>query len=368
MSLKKPTVEQYHTNDLNNRDDARWSHPELVNLWGAGNADAVNMCLDPKADVEKRRKRLKKLTDQSAQLMAQFGYDPFKGTDFMEEGQGFGHLEEFECPGSPEDPNQTHHVYAVIPDKKKKHRPVIFFIMGGCFFMQDPRLYPQLLRWGKKFDAVVVSPKYSTLLDGSYPLQINECHAAYQWMIDNADMLGVDADRCVVFGLSTGAQLAASLAFRLKRYGITPRGCVLCDPMIDDRGSYPSSRLVKSSSDARLAHAMYTAYVGAENVGLDYLGPEAFANHATVDECRGLCPMFVNAGESDQDRDPAIEFASKCLQANVFTTLHIWGGAGHATLFNSSEGSLSERFYAEVFGAISDCLTYDLRRPWTVEQ
>ena len=367
MATKKARVEAIHTNPDLDRDDARWSHPELADLWGAGNADAVNMCLDPKADVEKRKKRLRRLADGSASLMAEMGYDPFAGTDFLEDGQDFGKLVEYECPGCPEDPEAVHGVYAVIPDRPKRRRPVIFFIMGGCFFMQDPRLYPQLLRWAKRFNAVVVSPKYSTLLDGRYPLQVNECHAAYQWMLDNAEMLQINPDKVVIFGLSTGAQLAASLAFRLKRYGFTPRGCVLCDPMIDDRGTFPSSRITKSSSDARLAHAMYVGYVGEENVGLDYLGPEAFANHATVDECKGLCPMFINAGESDQDRDPAIQFASKLYEAGVFTTLRVWGGAGHATLFNSTEGPLSERFYADLFGDIQDCLKYDLRRPWTAE-
>jgi acetyl esterase/lipase len=364
MAVKKPLIEATCGRDREDRNDPKWAHPELADFWNAGNSDVVDMCLDEAVDPEKRAKRLDKVIRTSVAFFEQMGYNPYEGTDFMDGGD-YGKLQEFECKGSPEDPDETHGVYAVIPDKKKKGRPCIFFVMGGCFYMQVPELYPQLLRWAKRFDAVCVAPKYSTLLDGGYPLQINECHAGYQWMLDNADMLGIDPDNVVMFGLSTGAQLAASLAFRLKRYGITPKGCVLCDPMIEDRCCYPSSWIIKDTGDARLAHKLFLGYVGPENVGMSYLGPEAFANHATVDECRGLCPMTIMVGESDQDRDVAIDFAGKLLAADVACSLHIWRGAAHATLFNSSGSDMSDRFFEVLYGDISDFFKYDFRRPWT---
>lgn len=345
------------------RNDPSWAHPELRDFWAAGNADVVNMCCDESIPLEKRQKRLSKMIRMSCSMLASQGVDPFGGKDTTD-ADGFGKLETFTCGGCPEEPEGAEHeVYALIPEKKtRRKRPAIYFVMGGCFFMQEPMLYPQLLRWAKQYDAVVVTPRYSTLLDAQYPAQVNECHAGYQWMIDNAEELGLDPDRVVLFGLSTGAQLALALAFRLKRYGITPRGCVLADPMIEDRFVYESSKIVRDAGDARLARTMFAGYVGEENLGSDEFGPEAFPNRATVEDCAGLCPLFIHVGESDQDRDPVMEFAGKCYAAKVPCSTHVWYGAAHATLWNSSGSSMSERFFDVLHGDIRDCLTYDLRR------
>jgi acetyl esterase/lipase len=367
MPYKEPLLEENYGRNTDNRNDAKWSHPELTDWWAAGNADVVNMCCDEDTPLEKRQKRLKKMIDTSTNWLEGQGYLPFEGKDFGE-GNGFGVLKSFACHGTPEEgADAEHEVYAVIPNQKsRKPRGVIYFVMGGCFFMQEPSLYPELLRWAARFNVVVVSPRYSTLLDARYPTQINEAHAGYIWMQENAEMLGVNPDNAVLFGLSTGAHLALSLAFRLKRYGVTPKGCVLADPMIEDRNIFESSKIIKDSGDARLTHTLFTSYVGFENCGTNYIGPEAFGNHATADECKGLCPVFLHVGESDQDRDPAMDFISKLHKARVPASLHVWLGAAHATLWNSSGTSMSERFFNILYGDIKDCLSYDLRRPWVV--
>ena len=348
---------------VDDRNDATWAHPELRDFWAAGNADVVHMCCDESIPIEKRRKRLEKMIKLSSDMLASQGVNPLEGKDTTD-ADGFGTLQAFRCHGCPDEPEGAEHeVYALIPEKKsRRKRPAIFFIMGGCFFMQEPALYPELLRWAKQFNAIIVTPRYSTLLDAHYPTQLDECHAGYQWMLENAEELGIDPDRVVLFGLSTGAQLAIALAFRLKRYGIVPRGCVVADPMVEDRGTYESSRIVRDAADARLSHLMFYNYVGPENLGLGYIGPEAFPNHATVEECEGLCPLFIHVGESDQDRDPVIDFAGKCYAAKVPCSTHVWFGAAHATLWNSRGTAMSERFFEVLHGDIRDCLTYDLRR------
>lgn len=64
---------------------------------------------------------------------------------------------------------------------------------------------------------------------------INDLHAAYAWMVKNADKLNIDPDKIVLIGNSSGGHLATALSFRLKRYGYQPRGCVVTMPITDDR-------------------------------------------------------------------------------------------------------------------------------------
>jgi acetyl esterase/lipase len=365
MPYKKNIKEAAYGRDKDDRNDVKWAHPELKEWWVAGNADMIDMLCDENVPLEKRKKRLEKVRIASIDMYKNKGIDPFAGTDSKEDGSNYGHLKEFDIKGCPEAPDDDCKVYAVIPNvRSEKPRPAIFWIMGGAFFTQTPGIFPEILRWSKKFNCIMVLADYRTPLDAQYPSQINDLHAGYQWMLDNADMLNIDPDNVTLFGESTGAHLALCMAFRLKRYGITPRGVVVNDPMVDDRNYTESCKLIKDPCDATRVHNMFATYVGWENCGTNYLGPEAFANHATVDECKGLCPMFINIGESDQDRDATMDFAKKLYAARVPCSLHIWEGAAHATLWYSRKTGMAMRFWNNLYGDIQNCMDYDLRRPW----
>ena len=353
--------------DKDDRNDVRWAHPELVKYWVAGNGDVIGDLCDESVPVEERRKTLEAMVRGVVAANRERGYDPFEGRDFKEEGQNYGQLHEYHAKGCPEAPDDDVKLWALEPYERKEMRPVIFYCMSGAMFTHHPGIFFDTLRWAKRFDCVMVIPNYRTPLDARYPGQINDIHAAYLWMLDNAEMLGIDPDNVTLFGESTGAHYALSTCFRLKRYGITPRGCVVNDAMVDDRNFYESSKIIKEPCDAGRAHMMHVAYVGKENVGSNYLGPEAYANHATVEECKGLCPMFINIGESDQDRDATMAFASKLYAARVPCSLHVWEGASHATLYYARKTPTSQIFWSTLFNDIRCCMTYDMRRPWAWE-
>ena len=107
-------------------------------------------------------------------------------------------------------------------------------------------------------------------------------------------------------------------------------------------------------------------YYGPENVGSPYLGPEAFANRATIEECKGLPPIVMNVGESDMERDYVLDFARKCYAARVPCSVHVWQGCGHGSLWFTTEGEcrMADRFWNNFYGDIMDCFEYDMRRPW----
>lgn len=334
MPYAKNLKESSYRRDADDRNDIKWAHPELVKWWVAGNADMIDMLCDESIPMEKRKKRLAKLTKASIEMYQSKGLDVWKGLDSKESGSDYGHLERFQIKGCPEDPEADCSVSVLIPNEKAETpKPVIFYVMGGALFTHTPEIFAEILRFAKKFNCVTVVPDYSTPLDGVYPLQINQLHAGYKWMVDHAEELNIDPDNVTIFGESSGAHLGLSLAFRLKRYGYQPRGCVVNDPMVDDRNYFESNKIIKDPCDATRTHTMFATYVGWENCGTNFLGPEAFANHASVEECKGLCPIFLNIGESDQDRDATIEFAKKLYAAKVPCSLHVWEGAAHATLY-----------------------------------
>lgn len=71
-------------------------------------------------------------------------------------------------------------------------------------------------------DAVVVSLEYLLAPEHLFPAQIENVDAAWDWLVESAQHLGVDVDQLVVCGDSAGGQLAASLCQRLRDKGLAP--------------------------------------------------------------------------------------------------------------------------------------------------
>ena len=347
------------------RSDVRWAHPELAQWWEYGIASFIAGLCNEEIPLEERKRKLAERMERTIKGYQEKGYDPFTGTDSKPASNGYGVLREYHAKGCPEAPEDDVKLWVLEPaEKSDAPRPVLFYVMSGALFAHHPGVFTDILRWGARFNCVVVVPYYRTPLDAKYPSQINDIHATYLWMLEHAEELGIDPDNVTLFGESTGAHLALCTAFRLKRYGITPRGCVVNDAMVDDRTCFESSKIYKDKCNTFRTHAMYSAYVGEENIGSSSLGPEAFANRATVEECKGLCPMFINIGESDQDRDATMEFARKLYEARVPCSLHVWEGSAHATMLFARHTGMAQCFWDTLFNDIRCCMSYDMRRPW----
>jgi acetyl esterase/lipase len=347
------------------RNDPRWFHPELQNY--------VAMCLE----METAEGNTLWLCDDSIPLAERLAvrqgiYDAFEGMkqqalDAAPELRDFAENKTYEASGCEEDPDTSVQVLVRTPKARKagEKSPVIFYCMGGALVLACPAMHP-IPELCLKHNAVVVCPLFRTSVDAPYPAAINDVHAAYKWMIENAEKLGIDTDQVIIYGGSSGAHLASCLTFRLKRYGgydVHPRGCILIDPVLDDRYTLPSHRMLFYLNDSRTYHTFNKHYVGETNFGSPYIGPEAFANHALPEECRGLPPMFIHTGEHDAERDVVFEFAQKLYAAEVWTEVHQWGGCFHA-IQQVTDSDLVKRYEALVDSSIEDCLKYDLRRLW----
>lgn len=184
----------------------------------------------------------------------------------------------------------------------------------------------------KFFGAQAFIPYFRSCIDAEYPAAINDLHAAYQYMIDHAEELNIDTDRIIIYGYSSGAHLAASLAFRLKRYnwcgGPMPRGVYSDDGMFDDRENTRSMRILSYTWSGLFNRGANMLYMG-RNFASGFIGPEAFPNHATVEECRGLQPFCITQGQHNVGCDPATEFVMKLNQAGVYCDFYIYGGCNH---------------------------------------
>lgn len=168
-----------------------------------------------------------------------------------------------------------------------------------------------------------------------------------------------------------------ALCHRLKKRGITPRGCLVWVPIIDDRPlpQYRSLSINSAFWGGSDAAQSARQYLGKMNNMVD-VPAEAFPGRATVEECVGLPPTFIHAMANDNGVDQAYDYASKLAAAGVYVELHNWGGSQHCSLSTAAnvldkDDPTAE--YAQLFNAVNekefkDMFENDLRRPWTVEE
>lgn len=106
-----------------------------------------------------------------------------------------------------------------------------------------------------------------------YPLPLDDCTLAWDFLADAAPAWGLDPARMYVGGASAGGALAASLALRLLRAGRPPAGAVLAYPLLH-AGLPPAGRELArtlrghrrlGTFSASSVRWMTTNYVGRAN-------------------------------------------------------------------------------------------------------
>lgn len=342
------------------RNDVRWAHPGLIDEYYIDGRKTVNKLTNPEKPYEKRlNSRNKTYTALEEGKPAFFEANP----EMNEQGETV----HFTIPGCPEEPDTEARVTIRRPKKRRKKMKTIFYIAGGAMLYGTPYMGP-IEEYCYNYNCIVVAPWYRSSLDAPYPAAINDCHAAYKWMIENAAELNINPDKVIITGMSAGAYLDIAVAFRLKRYGYKPRGVVSLDPVFGFEGGELSNQYISDNWDSDQMRRVMKLYLG-ENGEHDDKKPECLPDYATVDDCKGLCPMIIHTTESDAGRDPAIKFAQKLYAAGVYTEIHQWGGTCHATLYNApKDNPIRERYQVIVDGNIKDLLEYDMRREWLNEE
>ena len=124
-----------------------------------------------------------------------------------------------EVPGHDGDPDVAVRVFR--PSGVEGALPTILHIHGGGFVLGSvDGEHASSILLARELQAVVVSVEYRLAPEHPYPAGLHDCYAALSWLAGNADELGVDTDRIVVYGQSAGGGLAAGLAlFARDRHG-----------------------------------------------------------------------------------------------------------------------------------------------------
>jgi len=215
------------------------------------------------------------------------------------------------------------------------------FVMGGI----DVE-HPWVARIARGSNTVVVSVGYRLAPEHRFPAALDDAYAAVMWTAEHATDLGVDPQRIAVAGHAAGAGLAAAVALRARDQGKPAISFQLLNqPELDDRQETWSARNFTDTPfmTRDKVSASWRHYLGSASAS-------PYAAPARATDLSGLPPAYIATAEFDPNRDEAIVYAQRLMEAGVPVELHQWRGTFHGSQAVLSAG-VSQRQMAEL-GAV----------------
>ena len=250
------------------------------------------------------------------------------------------------------DANVSVHVFR--PASARPRTPALLWIHGGGMVLGDAAQDSGFCRLvADQLNIVVVSVEYRLAPEHPFPVPLEDCYTALQWLARQPD---IDPARIAIGGQSAGAGLAAALALLAKERGkIRPVLQLLSYPMLDDRTT------IRTDIDPRGLRLWSPA---SNRFGWRaYLGPPTadgnvppLAAPARYDDLSGLPPAWIGVGTNDLFHDEDVTYARRLQQAGVASTLHVVSGAYHNFDAIEAKASISRAFVKAQRTALDEAL------------
>jgi acetyl esterase/lipase len=209
--------------------------------------------------------------------------------------------------------------------------PVVVYLHGGGWIIGSWITHDLLTRrLAVGADAAVAFVEYSLAPEAKYPVQIEQCYAAAQWVKEQGAAGGFDAGRIAVAGDSAGGNVAAVLALMAKQRGDIQ--------FVHQSLYYPMTDALAEETESMRTYkdGPYGSAAGAAWFWNSYLSDGASRSdllvsplQATLDDLEGLPPALVIVDENDVLRDQGEAYADKLREAGVPTTSVRFNGTIH---------------------------------------
>ncbi|MEM9465416.1 MAG: alpha/beta hydrolase [Actinomycetota bacterium] len=167
--------------------------------------------------------------------------------------------------------------------------------------------------------AVVISVDYRLGPEHPFPADVVDSLAAYQWVVDHADGLGVDPARVGVGGTSQGGKISAAISQQRRRDGLAvPLAQLLLYPGIDatwEGGSRESMAEAWPLGEATLQ--FFAAAAGID----EQAATDRRASPGLEENLAGQPPALVVTAGFDPLRSQGDDYAARLADAGV-TVIH----------------------------------------------
>lgn len=199
--------------------------------------------------------------------------------------------------------------------------PAVLYLHGGGWVLGGIETHARIVHEiALGAEAAVVFPHYTLAPEARFPVAIEQCYAAAQWMQTHGRRYGIDAGRIAVAGDSAGANLAAAVAQRAGEHRGPPFHLqVLMCPALRSpvkTGSYEefAEGLNLTREDMQWFWKMY---VPDRTLWRE---PAAAPLNASSETLARVAPAVILTAECDVLRDDGELYARRLFEAGVQVT------------------------------------------------
>ncbi|THF85487.1 alpha/beta hydrolase [Deinococcus sp. KSM4-11] len=177
-------------------------------------------------------------------------------------------------------------------------------------------------------DCVVVAVNYRKAPEHKFPIPLNDCAAALDWVVANASELNINSSCITISGQSAGANLAAALTLKTRDEG----GPRLAFQVLE----VPPTDLTKGHLRYECASGYGLSLKDAELcVGAYLRSPEdasnPYASPLLAPDLSGLPPALILTSEYDILRDDGEAYATRLKAEGVPVTYAMYEGHIHGS-------------------------------------
>ncbi|GAA1866451.1 alpha/beta hydrolase [Paeniglutamicibacter psychrophenolicus] len=226
---------------------------------------------------------------------------------------------------------------SVAPDaeiRMRIHKPsltprsVVLYLHGGGWVLGGLDSHDSMARnLAKSSGATIVMAEYRKAPEHPFPVPVDDSWAAFEWMVENREVVAAPEAAMYVAGDSAGGNLAAVVAHRSRDTGVGKlAGQILIYPVVDHDLTRPSY-LAPENQTLLPVEAMeyFWGHYLQDPFGRSH--PEA--SPLKREDLSGLPPALIITAEHDVLRDEGEHYARALSAAGVDVELHRWQGQMH---------------------------------------
>jgi acetyl esterase len=234
--------------------------------------------------------------------------------------------------------------------------PVLVWFHGGGYVIGDLDTHDSACRaLANETDCIVVAVDYRLAPENKFPAAVDDCFAAFRWVIKNAPTINADGARVAVGGDSAGGNLAAvvsilarnaglpNIVFQLLIYPVTAP-----EPETKSHHAFAEGYLLTRKTITWF----FTHYIRNSEDTKDFRYAPLEA-----DDLSSLPPALVIVAGYDPLRDEGVEYAEALIHAGNGVRLSNYEGMVHGFYLMGGMVDASRRAISESAAMLRDAFS-----------
>ncbi len=233
--------------------------------------------------------------------------------------------------------------------------PTMLFLHGGGWMYGDLESHDAPCRFlAEKSGVQLLAIDYRLSPEHKFPAAVEDCRAAYKWLVEHAQEVNADPDRLAVGGDSAGGALSASTAVWAAEQGLPLHFQLLIYPGTDwverteSRRMFGEGFILTELFMTRAEEAYFAP-------GADKANPDASALRR-VDFPAKVAPAYVVTAGFDPLRDEGEAYARLLAEKGVGVELKRFPGMIHGFFNMVGVGREAPAYNAEIAARLRDAL------------